>query len=294
MGFGIEVCPTRIYANSKYDMKIFATLFCFILISSASHADTIHHFDLNTRPADEIIPILQPLLQQNESISGKGFLLFIQTSNQRAAELKKLIESIDQRGKTLRISVTSDETLVAQENRIQADVQVNSGDARVIVGKPRQPQDSNITISGNYATRNTENSKTQFINLEEGASAFVAKETLRFFPVNTFISTARGISEIQSTQVNARSDGFYVEARTIDEQTATIKIQSFASGQQNNGRFEDEQLTANTTLRATIGQWVELGGIGESSATSSSGILSRTRRNEDRFNRIFLKVEVVN
>jgi hypothetical protein len=275
-------------------MKILATFFYLLFMITASHADTIHHFDLKTRTADEIIPILQPLLQQNESISGKGFLLFIQTSSQRATELKKLIESIDQRGKTLRISVTSDETLVAQENQIKADVQVNSGDARVIVGQPGKNQDSNITISGNYATQNTENSKTQFINLEEGASAFVAKETLRFFPVNTFIGNGRGISEIQSTQVNVRSDGFYVEARTIDEQSAIIKVQSFASGELNNGRFEDEQLSANTTLRAAIGQWVELGGIGESSATTSSGILSRTRRNEDRFNRIFLKVEVVN
>lgn len=264
------------------------------MMISASHADTIHHFDLQTRTADEIIPILEPLLRQNESISGTGFLLFIQTSNQRATELKQLIESIDQRGKTLRISVTSDETLVAHENTIQASVQVNSGDARVIVGQPDRNQNTNITISGKYATRNTENNKTQFINLEEGASAYVAKETLRFIPVNTFISNGRGISAIQSTEVNVRSDGFYVEARTIDEQHATIKIQSFASGNQNDRRFEDEQLSANTTLRASLGQWVELGGIGESNATTSGGILSRTRRNEDRFNRIFLKVEVVN
>lgn len=261
---------------------------------SAAYADTIHHFDLKTRTADEIIPILEPLLRQNESISGKGFLLFIQTSSQRATELKQLIESIDQRGKTLRISVTSDETLVAHENNIQGSVQVNSGDARVIVGQAKRNQDANITINGNYATRNTENNKTQFINLEEGASAFVAKETLRFFPVSTFISNGRGISEIQSSQANVRSDGFYVEARTIDEQYATINIQSFASGNTNNQQFENEQLSANTTLRASIGQWIELGGIGESTATTSSGILSRTRRNEDRFNRIFLKVEVVN
>lgn len=275
-------------------MKICTALIYFILMTSAVYADAIHHYDLHSRTADEIIPILEPLLLQNESISGTGFLLFIQTSNQRAAELKQLIESIDQRGKTLRISVTSDENLVTHENTIQSSIRVDSGDTRVIIGQPSRNTDTNIEIKGKYATRNTENSKTQFINLEEGSSAFVSKETLRFIPVTTFIRNPRGIAAIDHTEVNVRTDGFYVEARTIDEQYATINIQSFASGNQNNQSFENEQLSVDTSLRARIGEWVELGGIGESSSTSSSGILSRTRRSEDRFNKIFLKIEVIN
>lgn len=275
-------------------MKIYFTITCLLLLASASYADSIHHFDLRSRTADEIIPIIQPLLQQNESVSGTGFLLFIQTSNQRASELKHLIESIDQRGKTLRISVTSDERLVAHENAIQSSVRIESGDASVIVGQANRNSGTNVTIKGKYTTRNTESNKTQFINVEEGAPAFVSKDTLRLIPVTSFIGTNRGVSAIDHTEVNIRSDGFYVEARTIDEQFATIEIQSFASGNQSNRNFEDEQLSVDTTLRANIGQWVELGGIGESSSSASSGILSRTQRSEDRFNRIFLKIEVVN
>ena len=52
--------------------KLWSFVVALILFSTTYAAGSIHYFDLKNRPANEVIPLLKPFLQENEAISGDG------------------------------------------------------------------------------------------------------------------------------------------------------------------------------------------------------------------------------
>jgi hypothetical protein len=50
---------------------------------------------------------------------------------------------------------------------------------------------------------------------------------------------------------------------------------------------------SSSTIRARLGEWVELAGIDEVSSREERGILSRTRRGADSSRRIWVRVDEV-
>ena len=268
---------------------VFITL---ILLSSSHAADTIHYFDLNNRPANEVIPLLRPFLETNEAISGDGYQLFIKTTPQRKQEIENLLSAIDKAIKIFRITVTNDEYVATKENNINASITARTGDGEITVGKyPRE--ESGVTI--NVDTRNTEDKsdKTQFIQVQEGKPAFISRERLHIIPIYSYIQRPNGNFIIENNQLSPyKQDGFYVVARSIDNSSVNISIQSSSSNRQTYQGYGQDQTYVDTTLQVPLGQWFEIGGNTDTRASESSGILYRTKKNEQRYNKVFLKVEI--
>lgn len=274
-------------------MKKIFFIICLSLLFINASADSIHYFDLSNRTANDVIPILKPLLNSGESISGDGYLLFMNTTTARAKEIQSLIDRIDQQIKTLRIYVTSDEHLAISENEISISGRASSGDASVSVGNPPRKTDG-ITIRGNYQTLDNERLNTHFINVQEGSPAFVSRERIRLIPVTSFIRRGVGVSAIDHTLPISSEDGFYVIARTSNGRYANIKLQSAISSDDSQSIYNQETQSIETQLRVPLGIWNEIGGVTESSQSSSSGIINRTKSRQERNNKIFLKIELAN
>lgn len=277
-----------------------------LLASSAIANESIHYFDLKNRSSDEVIPILAPFLQPNEAISGDGFQLFIKTTSVRAKEIETLINSIDKAVKTLRVSVTTDEYIARSQNSIDGSVRVKTGDAEIQVGNDRYPHKSsgatvdaqvsdNDRVSANWEARttNSEHNKVQFIQVQEGKPAFISRENIRLIPVYSYVKRPYGVAVIDHSHTPfSREDGFYVEARTTDNDHAQVSLQT-VSGLSEHRRSQDyEQLYAETNLRVPLGQWFEIGGNTDSYKSSSKGILYKTEEKEERYSKIFLKIEL--
>jgi len=58
---------------------LLASLLCATNYALADQNDPLQIIDLKNRPADEIIPVIKPLLKPNDAITGTGFQLFIRT-----------------------------------------------------------------------------------------------------------------------------------------------------------------------------------------------------------------------
>ena len=82
-------------------------------------------------------------------------------------------------------------------------------------------------------------------------------------------------------------------ARSSDSQTANISIQSSSSGQRSYKGYGREQTYVDTNLRIPLGEWFEIGGNTESSESNESGIVYKSKKNSERYNKIFLKVELM-
>jgi hypothetical protein len=276
-------------------MKKLITILMLVIITPALFAsDSIHYFDLKNRPADEVMPLIRPLLLDTEAMSGDGYEIFIKAPANRIEEIESLISAVDRASITFRISVTSDEYAAVNESNVDASIQIESGDSQVNVGRyPRK--DPGVTV--NIDTRNTQNKsdKTQFVQVQEGKPAYISKENLRITPIYSYVQRPNGNFLIEHNRLSpGKQDGFYVVARSADGKTANISIQSAASSSRTYQGYGQEQTYVDTNIRVRLGEWFEIGGNTDSRSNESKGILYRTKKNEERYNKIFVKIELSN
>lgn len=276
-------------------MKKFIIIFILVILAPSIYsADTIHYFDLKNRPADEVIPLIRPLLNDSEAMTGDGYQLFIKAPANRLKEIESLISSVDRASKTFRISVTNDEYAAINENNANASVKIESNDTTINVGK-YQRKEPGVTV--NVDTRNTENKsdKTQFVQVQEGKPAYISKENLRITPIYSYIQRPNGNFLIEHNRLSpTMQDGFYVVARSSDSESANISIQSASSSNRTYQGYGQEQTYVDTTLRVRLGEWFEIGGNTDSRSSESKGVLYRTKKNQERYNKIFLKIDLSN
>ena len=272
--------------------KYYFWIIAFCIYSHAAMCDSIHFFDLKNRSAEEIIPILQPLLQPQEAISGDGFQLFIKTSDKRAQEIEQILATIDRSAKMFRVSVTNDEHLAHAQNDLDASVRVTSGDAEIHVNEDRY-SDADVSVHANAQNYTNSRHKEQFLNIQEGKPAFLSRENIRLLPSYSYYINRHGVEIIDHGRTPyASEDGFYVEARSADSEFAQVRIQTVQGINDHHSNYEYEQQFAETTLRVPLGKWFEIGGNTQTTERSEKGILYRTQEKEQRFNKIFLKIEL--
>lgn len=82
-------------------MKVLLVL--FLLLPALVAAQSIEVVTLKYRQAEDVIPLIQPMLSKGDAISGSGNQLFLRARHMR--EIRKLIDRIDRMPRTLMISV---------------------------------------------------------------------------------------------------------------------------------------------------------------------------------------------
>ena len=100
--------------------------------------------ELQHRTANDIIPILLPLLQPDDTISGNGYQLFVTAPPESLQRLRTIITELDRAAKQLAITVVQGEHAIDTLNRLAISGDVSIGDkAAIRFGDPRrQPPDS--------------------------------------------------------------------------------------------------------------------------------------------------------
>jgi hypothetical protein len=109
-----------------------------MLLISVAQADSITTIQLQNRPAEEIIPIVKPMLGTNESISGRGFKLFLRSSPTTLEQVEDMIAALDISPKVLQISVFQGSTRGLSELGFSGNIQIESGDTSVSIGTPKK------------------------------------------------------------------------------------------------------------------------------------------------------------
>ena len=78
-------------------------LFLFLFLPIYAAAQSISVIELKYRQAEEVIPLIQPLLPKGDAISGSGNQLFVRTRH--LSEIRKLVKRIDRAQRALKVSV---------------------------------------------------------------------------------------------------------------------------------------------------------------------------------------------
>lgn len=259
--------------------KLLALLLITLLGSNAFAEDTIIEvIPLTNRPAFEILPLLAPLLGNTAQLVDNGSNLLVKTTPDRLAEIKAIVNQLDVRLSNLVITVIQSKYTTADELNAAARVQANiplddpSRAGGRIIGHVYQTQDKST------------DKNTQTVRTMEGVPAHI--ETGNVYPRQNF--SVYGYPT--TTQYTEATTGFAVIPRLAGQQVI-LSVAPWSDKM--NGRGQIETQNAQSTIRVNLGEWVELGGSGENSTSSSNGAFVNTRQIDKSQMHILVKVDRV-
>lgn len=233
---------------------------------------------LQNRPAEEIQPLLMPLLDANDVINGNGFNLIVKTSPERVENLRNLIEKLDTRPHNLIISVLQNSHKTA--NQLNAEMAIN-------IAPPA------IHFKGMVAdTRDVGKQQTvQQVRTLEGRAAHIQTGKQRPIENVTVYNTGYGYPGIASnTQLQEASTGFAAIPRLINQDEVSIDISPWSDRFLNNGGLATQGI--ETSIRARLGEWVEIGGTDNQQQPNIQGLTGLNHSTRNQSTRILLKVEL--
>ncbi len=272
-----------------------------LLVSAAAIAQStvLEVIDLKYRNAQEVLPVLQPFVAREGSISALNNQLIVRTTPQNLAELHKILDSIDKRPRRLVITVSQDVDLSAKKGGASASGTVGGDNAAVTL--PRKPGGGGqgASVSSGQAEARVYNSQSagadrggQTVQVLEGNTAFIRVGQSAPITNRQIIQTPTGPRVIDSTQFRDATSGFYARPRTSGDRV-TVEIAGNrdqftnpSTGAANIQRFD-------TVVSGRLGEWIELGGSTQSREFDESGVVYRSSEARRDERRLYLKVEEI-
>jgi hypothetical protein len=253
---------------------------------------------LNYRAAEEIIPIIRPLLPPQGSVSGLNNKLIVRTTPENLAQIKQVLASIDAAPRRLLISVSQDADLQRSRRGGQISGRVEIGD-NVTIGKPGRPTPPGASVSVDGARAKVysgeeqqSNRISQQVQVLEGNRALI--RVGQSVPVRSrqYVDTPQGRRIVDTTEYQDVDTGFYVVPRvsgdrvTLEIFTAADSLRSPATGAANIQRVQ-------TVVSGRLGEWIELAGIGEQAVRRDSEILGSSTDARRDVRRVSIKVDEI-
>ncbi|MEX2241683.1 MAG: secretin N-terminal domain-containing protein [Burkholderiales bacterium] len=222
--------------------------------------------ELRHATAEQVLPALRPLLEPGGVLTGQRSQLIVRTSARNLAELRRALEILDAPARRLVISVRFDSAGSSAESAIEAGGRISSRGSRI---------DARVTESRSAATERVD----QRLQVLEGGRAVIAE------------GTSRPLQLRDGVLVQDIVTGFEVVPRVVGD-TVMLEV---APQRQSPGVAPGtvQTLGSASTIRARLGEWVELAGGDERAARDERGILSRSRGGSSGARRIWVKVDEV-
>lgn len=257
-------------------MKKFCLFLVLIVLSAtASARQVIELIPLQSQLPQNIIPVIRPLLGADDAINSMNNQLILKVEESQLQEIKKLIRQLDRPAARLLIEVS----LEGGGQGLQSGYDVKG---RISTqGKSR----ADVRVK-EYRTRNQYDSN-QMIHATEGHPALIRYGHI--IPYQEYDIEVRGnrLSQRQYTSFRDATSGFYVIPR-LNGNRVSLEIQQQRKRYQSDGNMAVQG--ASTFVSGQLGEWIRLGGVGQSSNRQREGLISRNTRSINEDQQIFVRV----
>src|SRR3989338_1817384 len=114
--------------------SLFCRMCMVLLLSPVAAAGELEIINLRHRSAEDVLPVIRPLLEKGDVASGINYQLILRTSPQNLEQVKKLLESIDVAPRRLKITVlqNADSETIARLTGVSGNIGL-SREVRVAV-----------------------------------------------------------------------------------------------------------------------------------------------------------------
>ena len=269
--------------------KLLCLFIGLTLLLSNAQAASITIIQLNSRPAEEVIPFIEPMLGANEAITGTGFKLFLRASPESLIQAREIIDALDTVAKVLNISVFQGSERELKTRSISGNLQIENGNTNVSIGNKNNSAGEisynfdNVSGDINASRSNLQQSSNPVhqLRVNEGTEGFIQTG-----------DQAAYSSGSNGTVYQDVTAGFYVLPRTHGN-IVTLKISPFKNSLSNSRTSSIDTQSANTTITGRMGEWLPIGGVTEQSQSSQSGIVSSSSTMSKSRSSIWIKADLV-
>jgi hypothetical protein len=258
---------------------------------------------LKYRTAEQVIPLLQPFVDRDGSLSGMQNQLIVRTSPANLAELRRILDQVDSRPRQLLITVRQDVDLATARREADLSGRVGIGDSTSIAvpgnrgrsdGLILQGGSGNTFVRGRISARDVvaSDANMQRVQVLEGNVAFIRAGQSVPVPSQQVVQTPYGTQIVQSTQFRDFNTGFQVLPR-VSGDTVTVEINP---QRERPGRYPGtgNVQSVSTVVSAPLGEWMEIGGASEVGSMQSSGNLGqRSETGSERRSVLLMVQEIV-
>lgn len=248
--------------------------------------------ELRYRLAEEIVPIVQPLLEAGGVLTGADRLLFVNTSPANFEQIRQAVEKLDRRPRQLMITVGQGTVTRDDRTDLHGTATIGSGDVQVGVNAP-PGDDSGVAVGVRSHSQRAELHNTSSVRTLEGTETYIAVGQLVPLTTTQVVPGQRRPLLYTSTEYRDVSTGFYATVRLHGE-TVTLEV----SPRQQRLRGVASAPVVQTaglvsTVSGLLGDWIPLGAVQETGDGDASGLLLWGRRTADSQYSAWVKVDEV-
>lgn len=250
------------------------------LLTGQVYAQQMEIIELRSRSAEQVLPVLLPLVEPGGTLTGMNNQLFLRASPRNRADIKKALAAIDTPSRRLIIRVS--------QNR-DAEQSGRGGEAsgQVVLGSTRR---SNVEARV-WDTKSVRGeSAAQMVQTVDDGQAFIQVGRSLPIPMRQVIIGPGGAVVNETVVYQDVGRGFYAVPH-LNGERVTIDISQQAASQGGYGSINSQRLS--TTVSGRLGEWIELGGSGRQASGNQSGALSLSTSDARDNRSIWLMVEEV-
>lgn len=264
--------PIRNLANLLF-------LVFFLFTGTASAQQSLEIIPLQHRTVEQVLPSLQPLLEPGGTLSGMNGQLFLRASPKNRAEIRQALAAIDIPSRRLVITVTTDSNDV--NNNRGAEVTINS-------------RNGNNQVRGRvFDTRDARSgNRMQMVQTIDGGRALIQTGVSVAIPFQqVIIGQGGGAVGVQGVEYRDIGRGFFAQPRITGNDMVTVEITQQDDTPANFGPGSANVQRLSTRVSGRLGEWMQLGGIGQSADNRSRENVSLSTREVRSTTGIWLMVE---
>jgi type II secretory pathway component GspD/PulD (secretin) len=248
-----------------------------LLCCVAAQAQSLEIIALKSRPADQVLPVIQPLLAPGGTASASGFQLFVRTTPANLAQIRQVIASLDRAARQLVIYVKQDASGQGSRSDLNAGVALSPGN-------------SGVRGSAEGATLSSRDAATQQLRTQEGVPAYISAGTSEPVVARSVTRTVNGVMVQESVVQRDINSGFYVTPR-VNGDTVFLDIGTQRDTPGNLGPGSANTSRIVSTVSGKLGAWIELGGTSTAQSAESRGVLSRSSSTDASARSTYVRVE---
>ncbi len=279
-------------------------LVSLLAIALTAHAQetVLEVIDLKYRSADQIVPLLKPLLAPGGTISALQNRVIVRTTPQNMAELHKVLDAVDTMPKRLVISVRQESAATSLASEAEVSGSIGTDSARVTVpGSRSRPGGANVEVrkGDDVARARAQSSQSatndrgvQSVQVLEGNEALI--RIGQSVPVSSrnVVQTPQGKQISESVEYHDADTGFRVRPR-LNGDRVTLEISSSHDSLANPRSQTFNVQRVDTVVSGRLGEWMEIGGVDQSSVQTNNSTLFRRSASASDDRKVFLKVEKI-
>jgi hypothetical protein len=251
-----------------------------LLVTPSVQAQSLATIPLQYRTAEDLLPILQPLVPQGATITGTGDMLFVRADAATLGHIREAVASLDRAPRQLLITVGQVTNAGGSGTSVRGSGTIESGDVQVGVNRPPQASTGGqVVVRSGTASDDVRNVSS--VRALEGYETYVSLGQSRPFTSTTVtggayyppvVSRSTGFRDVQT--------GFYATPRVSGDRV-TLEISSRQQRMTHatrNAPVTTGSLT--TTVTGRLGEWMQIGGAVEGMDGTSSGLVTWGSRSD--------------